>query len=268
MIVTDDWIWDVRVLDIDTEGTCTLVVGTGHNCVITYSVPLAVDGVDDEASVSALPAATVAHTLRSTVVCLLYSCSFCTCHPDCRVVASGTVFNKVLLWSYGAGATGLPAAELVGHTGVLFRMEWSHDGACMLSVSDDRSVRFWSCLDDEELARPDLGARCVGGGVATADPAAHPTQHLVSDLSHAHYREGWAGFGHAARLWSAKFSPRCVVSCSEDTVVCLWSYQGRALATLEVRFSRVLSCFPFQPAHAHAHAHAYQLTGGCCTNVM
>ncbi len=55
------------------------------------------------------------------------------------MVAAGTVFRAVLVWSVGTGDL---IHKLTGHTGVIFDTKLVGDSA-VASVSDDRSVRFW-----------------------------------------------------------------------------------------------------------------------------
>ena len=231
-----DWVWDAKLVRAATATRgALLALGLGHNRVELWQLPCPGDAGGDFELVA---------TMESSVRCLLYCFSFCDCHAECQAVASGTVFNKVLLWdttgldtaARGSDAVVAPSVVLEGHTGVLFRITWSADGRSLLTVSDDRSVRLWSCAGEAELASPDYPATCVDR-VADATALPHHASASASTVASMPYHEVWAGYGHAARLWGAQFSRRCIVSSSEDTAVCLWSYSGECLATLDVRLS-------------------------------
>lgn len=61
-----------------------------------------------------------------------------------NLVAAGTVFRVLLLWTLDTGAI---IHRLRGHTGVIFDtliLNWTNSPYSVASVSDDRSVRVWS----------------------------------------------------------------------------------------------------------------------------
>jgi len=72
--------------------------------------------------------------------CILYSGDFC---QSTRLVASGTVFRTVLIWSIDSQGSHSPVKiKLEGHDGVIFDVRFLRKDL-VASVSDDRSMRLW-----------------------------------------------------------------------------------------------------------------------------
>lgn len=96
-------------------------------------------------------------------------------------VASGTIFNRVLLWRPFQSAGGSPSGEcapdcaLDGHEGSIHRVRWSRCGRLLCSASDDRTARVWRVREGS-------------GGLAQDGP---PT----------------VMFGHGGRVWCAFYRP-------------------------------------------------------------
>jgi len=67
---------------------------------------------------------------------LLYSMRLFEFQND-LVVASGTIWNRILIWSVFQNP-GFVFLELNAHTGSIFRLDWSPDGKHVCSASDDR----------------------------------------------------------------------------------------------------------------------------------
>ncbi|KAI8321082.1 WD40 repeat-like protein [Martensiomyces pterosporus] len=143
--------------------------------------------------------------------CILYSAAF---HGETLadlVVASGTVFNQVLIWHAVAVSSGEmclnPAKagqpdrvilhRLRGHDGVIFCVRISHDGQEVASVSDDRTMRLWRL----HPSGPDSAAVL---------------------------------YGHQARIWSCLVLDRFLISCSEDGTCRVWERRGDRIAALDV----------------------------------
>jgi hypothetical protein len=125
-------------------------------------------------------------------------------------VASGTIFNDVLLWlpqpQPGDADVIAPVARLSGHEGSIHRLVWSPCGARLCSVSDDRTARVWAVA-------PAVWSRAAAG----TPPAA-----LTPDVSL---------FGHTGRVWDARFvvptdgddsGDELLATVSEDSTVRLW----------------------------------------------
>ena len=131
------------------------------------------------------------------VTLLRYSARFFGSHLDHLIIASGTVFNQVLLWKVRGKRDDnnrTPVLErLTGHEGVIFSLNFNKPGTLLSSVSDDRSIRLWKVTN-----------------LATFEPL------LVV-------------YGHAARVWDAKLLETCFVSIGEDLVCNVWNYDGNVV---------------------------------------
>ncbi|KAJ2616683.1 WD repeat-containing protein 6 [Coemansia sp. RSA 1365] len=117
---------------------------------------------------------------------ILYAAEFYGHFTDELLVAAGTVFNQVLLWSVRLqDSNDMPVQQrLCGHEGVIFGLSFSKDGQLLASVSDDRSLRIWKL---HKQVQP----------LATV-------------------------FGHQARIWQSVFLDQFVVTASEDGTCRVW----------------------------------------------
>ncbi|KAJ9064327.1 WD repeat-containing protein 6, variant 2 [Entomophthora muscae] len=124
--------------------------------------------------------------------CLLYAAKFLSNN----LVASGTVFNQVLIWEFKPSQddrTGVLIHRLVGHEGVIFGLDFDAESSRLLSTSDDRTIRMWQ-LSPPDLLQPTLAPTCVI-------------------------------YGHLGRVWLARFlspSSNRIVSVSEDSTCQMW----------------------------------------------
>ncbi|RKP15459.1 WD40-repeat-containing domain protein, partial [Piptocephalis cylindrospora] len=132
------------------------------------------------------------------------------------IVASGTVFQGVLLWSVSLQEAPIPELTEVevdqrftDHEGVIFSVRFSSSGDQVISVSDDRSIRIWPRQMVNSAKR-------------------HPT----------------VLYGHQARIWDAillnQEGEDLVVSVGEDATCRVWDLaedttgqSGRAIACWE-----------------------------------
>lgn len=83
------------------------------------------------------------------IQCILYSANLSHSINQRVIVASGTVFNQVLLWKLNGDHDPHTSRvkvnlTLTGHDGVIFGIRFSPDYKRVCSVSDDRTVRVWS----------------------------------------------------------------------------------------------------------------------------
>lgn len=131
-----------------------------------------------------------------------YSAQFFGSDLNNLLLASGTVFNQVLLWKVKGTETKEKCikilSKLSGHQGVIFKINFNNSGTLMTSVSDDRSIRLW------ELT---YSALDFTGQVQ-----------LLLIL-----------YGHSARVWDAKVLTNFLVSIGEDAVCNVWSYDGKVV---------------------------------------
>ncbi|KAJ2714479.1 WD repeat-containing protein 6 [Coemansia spiralis] len=124
--------------------------------------------------------------------CILYAAALWGSTLDTLVVASGTVFNQVLVWR----ADGRVRHRLCGHEGVVFGVAFGDDGETLASVSDDRTMRVWTL--------PHEG--CDSEAPLTL-------------------------YGHSARVWRCVVLDSLLVSASEDGTVRVWDRRGCLIDT-------------------------------------
>lgn len=213
-LVLSDWIWDVKIIrDIgagnknDTtktqSSTATLALGMGRHTVELWSISSA--HMPDENTLSVAKF----RRISGSPSCLVMS-------MDLRQqgnqiwVAAGTAFQAIKVWSIKLDdelsrsyAKDDSSSCLRGHRGVIHSVEWSSNLRSIVSTSDDRSVRLWSCHSDNSLTT-------------------------------STWSEKWVGWGHKARVWKACFAIVGVVSVAEDSTVHIWSIEtGEILATIQ-----------------------------------
>ncbi|KAJ2845842.1 WD repeat-containing protein 6, partial [Coemansia erecta] len=127
--------------------------------------------------------------------CILYSAAFYGRELDNLVVASGTVFNHVLLWRpcWSEINDSLVEKRMQAHEGVVFSVAFNRDGSELVSASDDRTLRVW------DLSKNSDEDDC-----------------LVATL-----------YGHQARVWSGIALKEYIVSASEDGSCRVWARDGK-----------------------------------------
>ncbi|KAJ2999253.1 hypothetical protein HDV02_003347 [Globomyces sp. JEL0801] len=84
------------------------------------------------------------------VRCMLYSGDIFGTSWNTLNVASGTIFNTVLIWSPIDNQNGVARVQqrLNGHEGVIHGVRFNSDGSMICSTSDDRTVRIWKLTGD------------------------------------------------------------------------------------------------------------------------
>ncbi|CEG36287.1 WD-repeat protein WDR6, WD repeat superfamily [Plasmopara halstedii] len=210
-----DWVFDVVLLtdDISTinDGNVLAAVGLAHNLVQIWN-PIS---------------NTILHSLQCAERCILYALAFHGRSLDDLVVASGTVFQQILLWNPMEHADEVsdkpiePAQRLHAHDGVLLKLVWSLDARFLASVSDDRTVQLWSHdreLTNERLHKPSLINR--------------------AELLANGYTTLFRAWGHSARIWDVAFWERGLATASEDGLCKLWNRNGHCVATLQGHMGR------------------------------
>ncbi|XP_019250971.1 PREDICTED: uncharacterized protein LOC109229873 isoform X2 [Nicotiana attenuata] len=169
--------------------------------------------------------------VRCSERCLLYSMRIWGDDVGSLRVASGTIFNEVLVWKVGCkpdpDVIGSPTEDLlhltshegrqlpyqqyeavnicklIGHEGSIFRLAWSADGFKLVSVSDDRSARIWT-----------LGA--------------NGSNHVVDFVL----------FGHSARIWDCYIFDSLIITAGEDCTCRVWGMDGTQLTRIREHVGR------------------------------
>lgn len=224
-----DWILDISVCpSTATDAPQSAAVLTAHNALLL---------LDFDPSFNIDPTLT---DLTATSRCILYSANLRWISPEHVLIASGTVFGEIILWSCHLAHKKPPRSILHqllrGHDGSIFGVRileadslnsLDHKPSLLASCSDDRTVRLW---DIAELPETDLdpqavadlrSARETGYGVNIADalPDEAKAGHCIA--------RAW---GHVSRIWSVRFLPsvgdQCtyLVSFGEDATTQFWRY--------------------------------------------
>ena len=145
------------------------------------------------------------------------------------MVASGTVFNEILIWKIYSNEKYLncndvitddtPTADnqpslnarvihrLKGHEGVIFKVKFFETNMgdhYIVSTSDDRTVRLWKLISNN------------------------------SSYEQESYIPYWVGWGHTARVWDATFTSHGILTSGEDGTARLWDINtGNQLVELK-----------------------------------
>ncbi|KAF9619934.1 hypothetical protein IFM89_010245 [Coptis chinensis] len=230
------WVMDVLFL----KEECTpvyLAVGLGENSVCFWDIA------------------------RSTMVTevifpertLLYSMRLWGENISSFLVASGTIYNEVIVWKLvSQGPISPPTGSLeklkncrgfpynknqlcdqhheafcvsrhAGHEGSIFRLAWSPDGSQLMSVSDDRSARVWK----------------IG---AVTETTANPRFLDASDSN------GLILFGHSARIWDCYISETLIVTAGEDCTCRVWGMDGKQLMLIKDHSGRGIWRCTYDPS--------------------
>ncbi|GAB1604303.1 WD repeat-containing protein 6-like [Argonauta hians] len=194
-----DWIWDVRWLAQTAHCPDRFIAATlGHNVIVLWN-------------------STTDHLLkhvRCQEQCILYSAHFIGVSWDQLLVASGTVFNQVVVWSPVVNTTvdqwgqtvSKPLHYFTGHEGVIFSIDYDPKRQLLCSVSDDRSIRIWKLVFPKKRRH---------GNVLPKD-----WRQATGCLVHVLY-------GHLARVWTARLMESGVISIGEDASCCVWDEEGQ-----------------------------------------
>ncbi|KAK7259152.1 hypothetical protein RIF29_24751 [Crotalaria pallida] len=165
--------------------------------------------------------------VQSPVRCLLYSMRLWGQNLEVLCIASGTIFNEIIVWkvaphhdqsssrhaedhghqSVNQLYEAVHICKLIGHEGSIFRIAWSSCGSKLLSVSDDRSARVWTVPIERE------------------DSLHHDPDALVL-------------FGHNARVWDCCISDFLIVTASEDCTCRIWGTDGEQLQVIKEHIGR------------------------------
>ncbi|KAF3436595.1 hypothetical protein FNV43_RR23687 [Rhamnella rubrinervis] len=221
-----NWVLDVCFLrgseSSSREGSCFLAVGCSDNSVHLWDISKSCVVIE----------------VKSPERSLLYSMRLWGDNLDALRVASGTIYNEIIVWkvvpqndasppicrvedkvSHGSSFSNslqhhcqsfeaVHICKLVGHEGSIYRISWSSNGSKVVSVSDDRSVRVWTvCADTEDPNKPweSLG--------------------LVL-------------FGHNARVWDCCLFDSFIVTAGEDCTCRVWGMDGKQLQVLKEHIGR------------------------------
>ena len=234
-IRTDDWIFDARFSPTPSNSpvssntrVCKAVLVTANNALLALSLQ-----VDPDRYATDLPSLDcIAAGPRS----ILYSAHVAWLRNGRGLVAAGTVFGEVLLWSFSTDEYFLISQNIVpghlhytftGHEGSVFGVQISEEAAAsdtdpsrrvLASCSDDRTIRIWD-ISSLEL-----------------DAADNEKQESITRRSNKSLNDaspGGASFclaivmGHSSRIWGVRFlypqrTAYKLMSYGEDGTAQIW----------------------------------------------
>ena len=233
----EDWIFDACFSYVALKGSvlpststklvCTAVLVTAHNTLLSLYLPFSpINNAEVPPSLKCIAAGP-----RS----VLYS-AHVTCPRKGRgLVAAGTVFGEVILWSFPTNLffvcpeiilPGHLHHTFTGHEGSVFGVRISKEAAIssvgfpkriLASCSDDRTIRIWNISD--------LGLDAIDNDVQVL--SRRTVEHL-GDLDHIQNSPCLATvMGHSSRIWGLRFLHRHkdswdLISYGEDSTLQVW----------------------------------------------
>ncbi|KAJ3681314.1 hypothetical protein LUZ60_015803 [Juncus effusus] len=156
--------------------------------------------------------------VKSEERCLLYSMRLCGDSIANFRVASGTIYNQIIIWKLLVCEGELMAVNLgrlVGHEGSIFRLAWNNDGSKLMSASDDRSARIWDLTSQNQ------------------------SQDVPASL---------ALFGHNARIWDCHISDSIIITAGEDCTCRVWDKNGNQIMILKEHIGRGIWRCLYEPS--------------------
>ncbi|KAL0436033.1 UNVERIFIED_CONTAM: WD repeat-containing protein 6 [Sesamum radiatum] len=218
------WVLDVCFLKngaTSSEDACHLAIGCSDNSICFWDI-LRCD---------------IFSEVKCAERCLLYSMRMLGNDIESLRIASGTIFNEIIVWKVvhqnhstslrsnaedhvpltsnedfipGSKYKDALISRLVGHEGSIFRIAWFSNGMKLVSVSDDRSARIWEVQAEK--------------GVSCKDRV----NHLAGPVL----------FGHSARIWDCCIYDSLIITAGEDCTCRIWDHDGRELNVIKEHIGR------------------------------
>lgn len=180
MVELDDWIWDIEFLNSKHD---YLNIVCAHNQSLIFN----------------LNTKSIETIKFCKQKCMLYSAKILKINNNQHLIASGTIYNQILIWLPSNGEI---LCSLNGHQGVIFNIGFDFSTGFLYSVSDDRSIIIWKLNIDKQTCS-------VNGEMYTRF------------------------YGHEARVWKCVWfhheSKLYVCSVGEDLKCCLWNVEEKKL---------------------------------------
>ncbi|GFS79475.1 WD repeat-containing protein 6 [Nephila pilipes] len=189
----NDWIHDIQWITEEQNVKNTFAAISAHNCFTIWNI--------DNGKVDAF---------QSSENCIVYSGNIICKACNALVVAVGTVFKEIILWSPNSSLESngrkLPLQNLIGHQGVIFSISYNTSHKLLSSTSDDRSVRLWKVSSDPMLNDDSLEFW------------------QKANIENIHVL-----FAHESRVWMSTIVENCILSVGEDSHLCFWDLNGKLL---------------------------------------
>ena len=221
-----DWIVDAALVHTETRQGVIGYILTAHNELLALHRDTQSDTVSPKLCIE---------VLTTNLSCILYSGHILLISEDHVLIAAGTAFGEIVVWSCKEETSGSEnSASLLtsrihhvyrGHTGSIFGIhitdEIGTSGTSkryLLSCSDDRTIKVWPVdVEHVQLEYQDNGQHYKTG----------------FDLARIGGTDQFLGsvFGHQSRIWSVKSLPMAfnndkdvfeIVSCGEDATCQTW----------------------------------------------
>ncbi|PSK34214.1 hypothetical protein B9Z65_8540 [Elsinoe australis] len=212
-----DWILDGQFSHIvtdhpDKNETYGAALVTAHNALLLLQI---------DSSSWAVTVKVATSQSKSILYCARLSWEA----PDRILIAAGTVFGQLLVWSASLKSSGVDAKlhkVFTGHEGSPFGLcistsrtskPSSNSLRLLGSCSDDRSIRLW---DISDLSVLDVDPQAAADQASTSDVN---TGFLSASTSSGHSKELVAqAMGHLSRIWGVEFLVDRVDSTSFELV--------------------------------------------------
>jgi len=222
-----DWVYDGSLCPYDSRRG---VLVTAHNEVVAFRT--------NEAAASL-----TFDRPRSSSRPLLYSATTTWLAEDRVLIAGGTVFGEIIVWTCSLRPDAANACHVLhvfrGHEGSIFGVSLSDEITVerdlkvrlLASCSDDRTIRVWVVTEEASAAsaarllgtqQQALEIRETGFGDDLTPNAARAAPHEAGGSS----RAVAVAMGHLSRIWHVKFArqtwPMAIYSFGEDATVQEW----------------------------------------------
>ncbi|KAK1145353.1 WD repeat-containing protein 6 [Aspergillus melleus] len=228
--VAPDWIMAGCVPEVNNTEVRAYMV-TAHNAVLRLRL-MEESSAEYETSIHL-------DYLVAGVKTLLYSADIISFSSSHILIAAGTVFGEIIVWScfldedqsLSTGAVASIHHFFTGHEGSIFGVRISHEitslpgrssGRFLASCSDDRTIKIWDISDCQKSSRHDPSAYSTDGFDLRSTGFGDSALGTESCIASA--------FGHQARIWNVSFLPtqsgeECklnLVSRGEDATCFVW----------------------------------------------
>ena len=258
-----DWILAGCASSINDEEQCAYLV-TAHNALVGLHL---VDG-DSSNYGKTIHLQQLATGVKS----ILYSAHTIQISSSHILIAAGTVFGEIIVWSCfidkpeNLSCHGVSSIHhfFTGHEGSIFGVEMSPPIPCLngnqtgwllASCSDDRTIRIWDISGCEHKSAQDPSAYSTDG-FELRSTGFGAVREIGSESCVA------KAFGHVARIWGVHFmSPTAadqgkirLVSRGEDAHCLVWDLTWGQSPTPEFQLCEVSSF------HYHAGKHIFSLS--------
>ena len=249
-----DWVLNACASHIDDRDGCAYLI-TAHNSSLCLRL---------SQSPSACQDGICLQPLAIGVKSLLYSAEIVALSATHILLAAGTVFGEIIIWScflgrqenYGINVSTSIHHFFTGHEGSIFGVSISAEIPCFVdgrsgrllaSCSDDRTIRIWDISDCCWASPEDLGAYSTDGFQLRPTGFSYNPNNSLSLLAESPLAKAW---GHVSRIWGVHFlRPQIgyeqelkIISRGEDATCQLWSFSLSVARKFELRNLLALRC--------------------------